>query len=93
MCGLVEVDVQIDTVLYPANWKPAGRVVYKFGGGFFNVASLLHDLEGKRRLFHVVERSGPDPQVFESSQAWVLSTFPEDQARVTSALEGCKRTQ
>lgn len=93
MCGLVEVDIQIDTVLYPAGWKPAGRVVYRFGGGYFNVASLRKDLEGTRRLFHVVEKSGLDPLIFESSQAWVLSAFPEDQERVTAALEACKRTQ
>ena len=89
--GLVEVDDQIDTVLYPSNWKPAGRVLYQFGGGLFNIASLRQDLEGKRRLIHVVEKSGPDPDVFESSQAWVLSVFPEDEAQVVAALEKCKR--
>jgi hypothetical protein len=91
MCGSAEVDIKIESVLYPQNWTPPARVVYRFGGGFFSVDSLRTDLEGIRRLFHVTQVPNTNPPLFKSSQEWVLSAFPSDEARVRSVLASCKR--
>lgn len=91
MCGSAEVDVKIEKVLYPKDWKGPQTVRYQFGGGYFAVESLKRDLEGQRHLLHVVAADGESADVFGPSYPWVLGKSPKDASRVERALKTCKR--
>ena len=91
LCGRAEVDVKIEKVLYPKDWKGAQTVRYQFGGGYFAVESLKRDLEGQRYLLHAVAVEGELPDVFGPSYPWVLGKSPKDASRVERALKTCKR--
>ncbi|MEO6277797.1 hypothetical protein [Roseateles sp.] len=91
LCGRAEVDVKVEKVLYPKNWKAPQTVRYQFGGGYFAVESLKRDLEGQRYLLHAVAIEGEPADVFGPSYPWVLGKSPKDASRVERALKTCKR--
>ena len=46
-----QLEVQVDEVLYPPGWKPAGTIKYLYGGGLATVAQIRADTQGKRLVF------------------------------------------
>ncbi|RZL37807.1 MAG: hypothetical protein EOP35_07550 [Rubrivivax sp.] len=91
LCGRAEVDVKIEKVLYPKNWKGPQIVRYQFGGGYFAVESLKRDLEGQRHLLHVQAIDGEPDDVFGPSYPWVLGKSPKGARKVERALRTCQR--
>ena len=91
MCGSAEVDVEVEEVLYPKGWVPAGRVIYQFGGGYFSLEKLKRDLEGNRYLLHTSVLQTEPQLVLAPSYPWAQGKAPAERQRVEQALQTCQR--
>lgn len=91
ICGSAEVDVEVEEVLYPKGWTPAGMVLFQFGGGYFSLETLKRDLEGNRYLLHTLVRQTEPQLVLGPSYPWVLGKSPGEKQRVEQALQSCQR--
>lgn len=78
-CQFVEVDIEIQAVVKPIDWKPSS-LTYQFGGGLFSIKDLRNDLDGKELLFLM------KPLRVEAGNEWHGPAYPWRLAMPTSAV-------
>ncbi len=89
LCEVVEVDVTVDEVLIPQDWKPPTSVVFQFGGGLFSVKDLRQALEGRRRIYLTKPAKDGERDVFRTSYPWMLGASEGARSEVEAALKSC----
>jgi hypothetical protein len=91
-CQAVEVDVAVEEVLWPTDWRPTRPITYRFGGGLFSIRDLQRDLEGNRLLFHTVRANvGGANDIFTTSYEWSLARSATSRDEAATLLGQCER--
>ncbi len=67
-----EIEIEVQEVLWPPDFRADGLLKYRFGGGFFDVDSLRRDTVGKTNLFILVQYRDMDGLRFGPSYGWNL---------------------
>lgn len=68
----IEVDIQVQDVLYPLGWKPK-TVGYLFGDGWFDPKDVRADTVGKKYIY--LMRANPYPDQFEDGRNMYLPSY------------------
>ncbi|BCM93222.1 hypothetical protein IAD21_05110 [Abditibacteriota bacterium] len=87
----VEVEIEINEVLYPSKWEVPKTVRYMFGGGIFSVASVREDTVGKRQIYLIsreyVGELNDAENVFFPSWGWHLAESLEAKPQIVEMLK------
>ncbi len=87
-CIHAEVDVTVERFIKPKEVK-LQTLVYRFGGGMFNMQQLRSDLEGHRLLFLSIQTEKDGKIIYRTSHGWFLAADPSSESDVISKLTSC----
>jgi hypothetical protein len=86
-----EIEIEVNEVLFPTQWKAPKTVRYLFGGGHFEVKSIREDVLNEQHLFlmqtspHAAPKNAQD--IFFPSYGWHLYDSVESKAEVQKYLK------
>lgn len=93
-----EIEIEVEEVRYPAEWKAPKTVKYMFGGGWFEMKSIRDDTLDKKRIY--LMQANPYPElknaehIFFPSYEWNLCDTVDNRAEIVALLqERVKREQ
>ena len=66
---MVELEVEVEEVMFPAAWKPLKRVKLYFGGGIFSIKEMRQGFLAKSYVYLVREYS-------DKGQSWLSASYP-----------------
>ncbi len=81
-----EIDIEVQEVLFPSDYKPSGLLKYRFGGGIFGVDNIKKDTIGKTCIYLLVQDE-KDGSCFWPSYGWHLSESIESKDKIVRLLK------
>jgi hypothetical protein len=83
----VELELEIGEVLYPTDFKPAGKIKYLFGGGLFSVSDIRKDTLDKRLIYVACVSDKLKEPYFHQSYGWQLCDSLEQKKEIQELLQ------
>ena len=92
-----QLQMDIDEVLYPRNWKPEKGAKYLFGDGLFPVAQIRDETLGQRRIYFLRVQEGGKivdrDYIFFAADEWPLGLPEKYREPVKRAIEARLRRE
>lgn len=87
----IEIEIEVEEVIYPLTWKAPKTVKYMFGGGWFGVKDVRQSTLNKKHLYLMQSNPYPelkkDESLFFPSYSWNLCDSVDEKADVIALLQ------
>jgi hypothetical protein len=83
----VELELEVSEVLYPADYKPKGKIKYLFGGGLFRVGDIRKDTLDKKLIYVARLSDKVKEPCFHQSYGWQLCDSLDGRKEIEEVLK------
>jgi hypothetical protein len=83
----VELEIVVGEVLFPADYKPKGKIKYLFGGGLFSVGDIRKDTLDNRLIYVARVSDKVKEPCFHQSYGWQLCDSLDDRKEIEDVLK------